>query len=49
MLERPAEQTEAPEPEPESEPAPAPDPLARARLPRRASRGGGTRAAAAEA
>ena len=47
MLERPAEQTEAPEPEPESEPAPAPDPLARARLPRRASRG--TRAAAAEA
>ena len=47
MLERPAEQTEAPEPE--SEPEPAPDPLARARLPRRASRGaGGTRAAAAK-
>ena len=36
MLERPAEQTEAPEPE--SEPEPAPDPLARARLPRRGAR-----------
>ena len=45
MLERPAEQTEAPEPE--SKPEPAPDPLARARLPRRASRG--TRAAGAAA
>ena len=48
MLE-PAEQTEAPAPEPapEPEPEPAPDPLARARLPRRASRG--TRAAGAAA